>query len=120
LLVCFPAIHIAKYKKVVEKTNITTLKAFRKERLFCCPEVNQKWTIRILITTTVTRATNFFYRIPRKLVTGERFKQLSTDAKLLYGLLLDRMGLSAKNGWYDSANVIKLSDLRARYGVSGP
>ena len=61
-----------------------------------------------------------FYRIPRQLVTGERFKQLSTDAKLLYGLLLDRMGLSAKNGWYDSANVIKLSDLRARYGVSGP
>lgn len=42
-----------------------------------------------------------FYRIPRKLVTGERFKKLSTDAKLLYGLLLDRMGLSAKNGWYD-------------------
>ena len=42
-----------------------------------------------------------FYRIPRQLVTGERFKRLSTDAKLLYGLLLDRMGLSAKNGWYD-------------------
>ena len=44
-----------------------------------------------------------FYRIPRQLVTGERFKQLSTDAKLLYGLLLDRMGISAKNGWYDEA-----------------
>jgi len=29
------------------------------------------------------------------------FKQLSTDAKLLYGLLLDRMGLSSRNGWYD-------------------
>ena len=43
-----------------------------------------------------------FYRIPRQLVTGDRFKQLSTDAKLLYGLLLDRMGLSAKNGWYDN------------------
>ena len=42
-----------------------------------------------------------FYRIPRQLVTGKRFKRLSTDAKLLYGLLLDRMGLSAKNGWYD-------------------
>lgn len=42
-----------------------------------------------------------FYRIPRQLVTGERFKRLSTDAKLLYGLLLDRMGLSVKNGWYD-------------------
>lgn len=42
-----------------------------------------------------------FYRIPRELVTGDRFKRLFTDAKLLYGLLLDRMGLSAKNGWYD-------------------
>ncbi len=42
-----------------------------------------------------------FYRIPRQLITGEGFKCLSTDAKLLYGLLLDRMGLSAKNGWYD-------------------
>lgn len=42
-----------------------------------------------------------FYRIPRQLITGEGFKNLSTDAKLLYGLLLDRMGLSAKNGWYD-------------------
>jgi len=42
-----------------------------------------------------------FYRIPRELITGEYFKVLSTDAKLLYGLLLDRMGLSAKNGWLD-------------------
>lgn len=44
-----------------------------------------------------------FYRIPRQLVTNERFYRLSTDAKLLYGLLLDRMSLSAKNGWYDGA-----------------
>lgn len=42
-----------------------------------------------------------FYRIPRQLVTGSYFKALSTDAKLLYGLLLDRMSLSMKNGWYD-------------------
>lgn len=42
-----------------------------------------------------------FYRIPKLLITGAQFKTLSTDAKLLYGLLLDRMGLSAKNGWYD-------------------
>lgn len=42
-----------------------------------------------------------YYRIPRLLVTGEQFENLSTDAKLLYGLLLDRMSLSAKNGWYD-------------------
>lgn len=43
-----------------------------------------------------------YYRIPRLLVTGAHFKDLSMDAKLLYGLLLDRMSLSAKNGWYDS------------------
>lgn len=42
-----------------------------------------------------------FYRIPRQLITGERFRKLSTDAKLLYGLLLDRMELSARNGRYD-------------------
>lgn len=42
-----------------------------------------------------------YYRIPKLLITGAHFKNLSTDAKLLYGLLLDRMGLSAKNGWYD-------------------
>lgn len=42
-----------------------------------------------------------YFRIPRQLVTDGQFRRLSTDAKLLYGLLLDRMGLSAKNGWYD-------------------
>lgn len=41
-----------------------------------------------------------YYRIPRLLVTGQQFKNLSTDAKLLYGLMLDRMGLSIKNHWY--------------------
>ena len=42
-----------------------------------------------------------FFRIPRELIKNERFKKVSTDAKLLYGLMLDRMGVSAKNGWYD-------------------
>ena len=42
-----------------------------------------------------------FYRIPRQLIVGREFKRLSVEAKLLYGLLLDRMELSAKNGWYD-------------------
>ena len=42
-----------------------------------------------------------FYRIPRQLVTGKEFRHLSTDAKLLYGMMLDRMGLSARNGWFD-------------------
>ena len=44
-----------------------------------------------------------YYRIPRLLITGSQFKSLSTDAKLLYGLLLDRMGLSSRNGWYDGS-----------------
>lgn len=42
-----------------------------------------------------------YYRIPRLLITGTQFKVLSADAKLLYGLMLDRMGLSAKNRWFD-------------------
>ena len=50
-----------------------------------------------------------FYRIPRQLITGDDFKRLSTDAKLPYGLLLDRMGLSAKNGWYDKLRRVYIS-----------
>ena len=42
-----------------------------------------------------------FYRIPRLLITDPTFKKLSSGARLLYGLLLDRMGLSARSGWYD-------------------
>ena len=42
-----------------------------------------------------------FYRIPKALFTDEAFSSISTDAKLLYGILLDRMNLSAKNGWLD-------------------
>ena len=43
-----------------------------------------------------------FYRIPKLLVTDEHFCNISTDAKLLYGLMLDRMSLSIKNGWTDN------------------
>ena len=42
-----------------------------------------------------------FYRIPKVFYTDSRFRQLSRDARTLYGLLLDRVSLSAKNGWYD-------------------
>jgi len=45
-----------------------------------------------------------FYRIPKLLITDERFRAISTDAKLLYGLMLDRMSLSIKNGWLDEEN----------------
>ena len=43
-----------------------------------------------------------FYRIPKDLLTDPRYKSVSIEAKVLYGLLLDRMGLSVKNGWMDS------------------
>ena len=42
-----------------------------------------------------------YFKIPRLLITDQKFKHVSTDTKLLYGILLDRMGLSAKNNWYD-------------------
>ena len=42
-----------------------------------------------------------FYRVPKLLFSNKRFWNLSADAKLLYGLLLDRMALSQKNGWVD-------------------
>lgn len=45
-----------------------------------------------------------FYRVPRLLIKDKRFKGLSSDAKLLYGLMLDRMSLSIKNGWFDDEN----------------
>ena len=45
-----------------------------------------------------------FYRIPKLLFTDERFRHLSSDAKILYGLLLNRMSLSIKNGWVDDEN----------------
>jgi hypothetical protein len=42
-----------------------------------------------------------FYRLPKALFTNDRYKDLSDGAKILYGLMLDRMGLSIKNGWLD-------------------
>lgn len=52
-----------------------------------------------------TEADQFsFYRIPKALFTNECFKDLSSDAKILYGLMLDRMSLSIKNQWFDEEN----------------
>lgn len=49
-----------------------------------------------------TEADQFsFYRIPKALFTDSYFKDLSSDAKILYGLMLDRMSLSIKNQWFD-------------------
>ena len=43
-----------------------------------------------------------FYRVPKVLFTEPCFKALSCEAKVLYGLMLDRMSLSIKNRWLDS------------------
>jgi len=42
-----------------------------------------------------------FYRLPKALFTNARYKDISDGAKILYGLMLDRMSLSVKNGWLD-------------------
>lgn len=42
-----------------------------------------------------------FYRVPKTLLTDSRYKDVSIEAKVLYGLLLDRMSLSVRNGWMD-------------------
>ena len=45
-----------------------------------------------------------FYRIPKALFTNPTYRRLSSDAKILYGLMLDRMGLSLRNQWVDEEN----------------
>lgn len=47
-----------------------------------------------------------FYQIPKVLFTDARFKNVFAEAKILYGLMLDRMSLSRKNNWVDKENRI--------------
>lgn len=42
-----------------------------------------------------------FFMLPKILVTGEQFKTISSDAKILYACLFDCISLSAKNDWLD-------------------
>ncbi len=42
-----------------------------------------------------------FYRIPKLLFQIDEFRKMPIEAKVLYGMLLDRVGLSAENGWID-------------------
>ena len=43
-----------------------------------------------------------FYRIPKALITDIRYRQLSSDSKILYGIMLDRMtSFSKRNHWID-------------------
>ena len=63
-----------------------------------------------------------FYRIPKLLFTDKRFADISVEAKVLYGLLLDRMGLSIKNDWLDSEGrvyiIFTIADIMATLGCA--
>lgn len=63
-----------------------------------------------------------FFRIPKVLFSDKRFRNMSTDAKLLYGLMLDRMGLSMKNRWLDDHNrvyiIYTMEDIIADLGCA--
>ncbi|MDE7435088.1 MAG: replication initiator protein A [Lachnospiraceae bacterium] len=65
-----------------------------------------------------------FYRVPRLLIKDGRFKGLSSDAKLLYGLMLDRMAMSMKNGWIDKENrayiIYSIENIMEDLGCSKP
>ena len=59
-----------------------------------------------------------YFRIPKALFQDSRFRQLSTDARTLYGILLDRMSLSARNGWLDEQGRVYINHLH-RPGSAG-
>ena len=42
-----------------------------------------------------------FYRIPKPLILNQDYRSVPVEAKMLYGLMLDRMGLSVRNSWLD-------------------
>jgi len=52
-----------------------------------------------------------YFRIPCQLITHPQFKYLSTDSKLIYGMLLDRMSLSIKNEWYDDTRRVYMEEI---------
>lgn len=70
-----------------------------------------------------TEADQFsFIRIPKALLLNKTFSTLSLQAKMLYGILLDRMGLSMKNGWCDKENrvyiIYQISEIQEDMGFS--
>lgn len=54
----------------------------------------------------VDEAQYSFVRVPKLLLQHESYQRISSEAKLLYSLLLDRVSLSHKNGWKDKQNRI--------------
>ena len=63
-----------------------------------------------------------FIKIPRMLLLDSTFAPLSIQSKLLYGVLLDRMGLSMRNGWFDEENrvyiIYQISEIQDDLGFS--
>ena len=63
-----------------------------------------------------------FIRIPRMLLTEDTFSSLTLQSKMLYSVLLDRMSLSMKNGWFDEENrvyiIYQISEIQADLGTS--
>ena len=63
-----------------------------------------------------------FIRIPKLLLLDQKFKELSLGAKVLYGLLLDRMNYSIKHGWIDENNHVyiryKIKDIMTNLDLS--
>lgn len=42
-----------------------------------------------------------FYRVPKRMFKNQAFRGMCTETKILYGMLLDRVDLSVRNGWID-------------------
>ncbi|MDI9242739.1 DUF6017 domain-containing protein [Fusibacillus kribbianus] len=63
-----------------------------------------------------------FIRIPRILLTEEMFSSLTLQSKMLYSILLDRMSISMKNGWFDEENrayiIYQISEIQDDLGFS--
>ena len=63
-----------------------------------------------------------FIRIPKVMLTEGTFSSLSIPAKVLYGVLLDRMTLSRKNGWFDDENrvfiIYQIGEIQEDLGFS--
>lgn len=63
-----------------------------------------------------------FIRIPRVMLTDEAFASLSLQAKVLFSVFLDRMGISMRNGWFDEKNrvfiIYQISEIQEDLGFS--
>ena len=63
-----------------------------------------------------------FIRIPKAMMTEDVFAPLSVEAKILYGLLLDKMGAAVKNQWLDEENkayvIYQITDIMDDMNIS--